>query len=48
MRAHYDFARMKARKNPYVKRLKKSVTILLAAADAGRPTGISNQEWNHR
>ena len=27
MRAHYDFSKMKARKNPYVKLLKQSVTI---------------------
>ena len=29
MRAHYDFSTMKARKNPYVKLLKQSVTIRL-------------------
>ena len=29
MRAHYDFARMKSRKNPYVRLLKQSVTIRL-------------------
>jgi predicted DNA binding CopG/RHH family protein len=29
MRAHYDFSRMKARRNPYVKLLKQSVTIRL-------------------
>jgi uncharacterized protein (DUF4415 family) len=29
MRAHYDFSKMKARKNPYVKMLKQSVTIRL-------------------
>ena len=29
MRAHYDFAKMKARKNPYTKRLKQSVTLRL-------------------
>ena len=29
MRAHYDFSRMKARKNPYLKHLKQSVTIRL-------------------
>jgi uncharacterized protein (DUF4415 family) len=29
MRAHYDFAKMKARKNPYVKLLKQPVTIRL-------------------
>lgn len=27
MRAHYDFSKMKARKNPYTKLLKQSVTI---------------------
>jgi hypothetical protein len=29
MRAHYDFAKLKARKNPYLKLLKKSITIRL-------------------
>jgi predicted DNA binding CopG/RHH family protein len=29
MRAHYDFSKMKARRNPYVRMLKRSVTIRL-------------------
>ena len=29
MRAHYDFDKMKARKNPYIRLLKQSVTIRL-------------------
>lgn len=29
MRDHYDFSKMKGKKNPYVKRLKQSVTIRL-------------------
>ena len=29
MRAHYDFSKMKARKNPYAKLLKQPVTIRL-------------------
>jgi len=29
MRSHYDFSEMKARKNPYAKLLKQSVTIRL-------------------
>jgi uncharacterized protein (DUF4415 family) len=29
MREHYDFAKMKARKNPYARRLKQPVTIRL-------------------
>jgi uncharacterized protein (DUF4415 family) len=29
MRAHYDFSKMKGRKNPYLKLLKQSVTIRL-------------------
>jgi len=29
MREHYDFSKMKARRNPYVRLLKKSVTIRL-------------------
>lgn len=29
MRAHYDFSKMKGRKNPYAKHLKKPITIRL-------------------
>ena len=29
MREHYDFSKMKGRKNPYAKHLKKSVTMRL-------------------
>ena len=29
MRAHYDFSKMKGRRNPYVRFLKQSVTIRL-------------------
>ena len=29
MRDHYDFSKMRGRKNPYVKHLKQSVTIRL-------------------
>jgi uncharacterized protein (DUF4415 family) len=29
MRKHYDFSKMKARKNPYARRLKQSVTMRL-------------------
>jgi uncharacterized protein (DUF4415 family) len=29
VRAHYDFAKMKGRRNPYIKLLKQSVTIRL-------------------
>lgn len=29
MRAHYEFSKMKARRNPYLKMLKQSVTIRL-------------------
>lgn len=32
MRAHYDFSTLKARKNPYAKLLKQSVTIRLDRA----------------
>ena len=32
MRDHYDFSTLKARKNPYVKLLKQSVTIRLDRA----------------
>ena len=30
MRDEYDFSKMKSRKNPYVKKLKKQITIRLA------------------
>lgn len=29
MRTHYDFSKMKGRRNPYVKHLKQSITIRL-------------------
>ena len=29
MRAHYDFSKMKGRKNPYIKNLKQPVTMRL-------------------
>ena len=29
MRSHYDFSRMKGRRNPYIKFLKKPITIRL-------------------
>ncbi len=29
MRAHYDFSKMRARKNPYAKLLKQAITIRL-------------------
>jgi len=29
MRDHYDFSKMKAKKNPYLKRLKQPITIRL-------------------
>jgi uncharacterized protein (DUF4415 family) len=32
MRAHYDFARMKGRKNPYARQLKQLITIRLDRA----------------
>lgn len=47
MKAHYDFSKMKGRKNPYVKLLKQPITIRLdrdtvayfkaMAAEAGLP-----------
>jgi predicted DNA binding CopG/RHH family protein len=27
MRAHYDFSKMKSRKNPYINKLKRQITI---------------------
>ena len=32
MRTHYDFARMKGEKNPYIKHLKQPITIRLDRA----------------
>ncbi len=32
MRAHYDFSKMKGKKNPYIKHLKQPVTIRLDKA----------------
>jgi predicted DNA binding CopG/RHH family protein len=32
MRAHYDFSKMKGEKNPYIKHLKRRVTIRLDKA----------------
>ncbi len=29
MRAHYDFSKMKAKKNPYIKFLKQPITVRL-------------------
>lgn len=50
MRAHYDFSKMKARKNPYAKRLKQPVTIRLDRDTVGyfkamaASTGLSYQQ----
>jgi len=49
MRAQYDFARMKGRKNPYARRLKRSVTIRLDDAsiayfkELAAETGVAYQ-----
>ena len=49
MKKEYDFSKMKARKNPYAKRLKKQVTIRLGVdvleyfKALAKETGISYQ-----
>ena len=49
MRKEYDFSKMKGRKNPYAKRLKKQITIRLGVdvleyfKDLSRETGIPYQ-----
>jgi antitoxin component of RelBE/YafQ-DinJ toxin-antitoxin module len=49
MRTEYDFARMKGRKNPYARRLKRSVTIRLDDAtiayfkELAAETGVAYQ-----
>lgn len=36
MRTEYDFSKMKARRNPYAKRLKKPVTIMHRGLNSAR------------
>ena len=49
MKKEYDFSMMKARKNPYAKKLKKQITIRLGVdvleyfKDLSKETGISYQ-----
>ena len=49
MRKEYDFSKMKARKNPYAKELKKQITIRLGVdvleyfKDMSKETGIPYQ-----
>lgn len=49
MRTNYDFATMKSRKNPYVKRLKKQITIRVGTdtieyfKDMAEQTGVPYQ-----
>ena len=35
MREHYDFGKMKGRKNPYIKQLKQPITIRLDKSTVG-------------
>jgi len=35
MRAHYDFSKMKGRKNPFAKQLKKQITIRIGSDTIG-------------
>ncbi len=41
MRDHYDFSKMKARKNPYIKNLKQPITIRLDIDTVGYFKGLS-------
>lgn len=41
MRAHYDFSKLKGRKNPYIKLLKRSVTIRLDRETVGYFKGLA-------
>lgn len=43
MRAHYDFSKMKGRRNPYVKHLKQAVTIRLEKDTVNYFKGLSPQ-----
>ena len=43
MRDHYDFSKMKGRRNPYVKRLKQSITIRLEKDTVNYFKGLSPQ-----
>ncbi len=42
MREHYDFSKMKARKNPYIKKLKQPITIRLDIDTVGYFKGMSS------
>jgi uncharacterized protein (DUF4415 family) len=41
MRAHYDFAKMKSEKNPYVSKLKQPITIRLDKATVAYFKGLA-------
>ena len=43
MKAEYDFSKMKARRNPYASRLKKTVTIRLGADVVDYFKSMANQ-----
>jgi uncharacterized protein (DUF4415 family) len=43
MRAHYDFSKMKGRKNPYVKHLKQPITIRLDKATIAYFKGLATE-----
>ncbi|MBI4691342.1 MAG: BrnA antitoxin family protein [Nitrospirae bacterium] len=43
MRAEYDFSKMKARRNPYASRLKKTITIRLGADVVDYFKSMANQ-----
>ena len=43
MRTHYDFSKMKGRRNPYVKHLKQSITIRLEKDAVNYFKGLSPQ-----
>ena len=43
MRSHYDFSKMKGRRNPYVKLLKQAITIRLEKDTVNYFKGLSPQ-----
>lgn len=43
MRAHYDFSKMKGERNPYVSRLKQTITIRLDKGTVSYFKALSNE-----
>jgi hypothetical protein len=43
MKAHYDFAKMRGEKNPYISRLKQPITIRLDKGTVAYFKGLANE-----